>query len=199
MAIFPSNYRFLKECSEYEKQLYIIDTINEDMIDSNVSIRISNTKREDIIRDTNGLYILPLTITYNLDINSSDFLKHNYIDIPIVLNKEILDRFLGYTITIKIDLIFPPDYPFKPPKWILRGLSSCNLNSLRLTNLNYKINNNITNYFNNKIRKWNNCNNGNWSPSTTFVYDIFLFLVDNHDINEITKAAHTFVIENRNT
>ena len=46
MAIFPSNYRFLKECAEYEKQLYIIDTINEDMIDSKVAIRISNTKRE---------------------------------------------------------------------------------------------------------------------------------------------------------
>ena len=187
MNIFPPITRkFLRECDECEKQLYKIDSINEDMIDSNVSIRISNTKREDIIRDNNGLYILPLTITYNLDINSSDFLKHNYIDIPIVLNKEILDRFLGYTITIKIDLIFPPDYPFKPPKWILRGLRSCNLN--------YKINNNLTNYFNDKIKNWNKCNHINWSPArAVIITDVFLFLVDNHDINEITKAAHTYI------
>jgi hypothetical protein len=123
----------------------------------------------------NGAYSIDLTtyethcdihIRYTNTLNYFDLSNNNIAELPLEINR-LINEYLPSYITLHLQMVLTPNYPFTPPIWIMIECNDYLASSLK----------NAETYYRNIVDKHNRTNRSDWSPAFTIECDILAFLV----------------------
>ena len=111
--------------------------------------------------------------------DSVNYIKNNYIGLPIELNRIIANYLIEYkyiklAFTVQTTTIFPFEFPYYPPNWGLL-LTESNMNT------DYKLNK----YFKKLVDRYNKNNYIFWKYNTELEEDIINFILFINHFNKI--------------
>ena len=136
----------------------------------NIPEKDKNGKLKIDVIDT-STFTVTLSINYNYKYDGFYF-----ENLPPEINN-IIDSYLYKPLTLRFQILYPQEYPFKSTIWFLTKVIS-----------HEEDNKNMIIYYSDKVKNHNNLNSSQWQPAMDIHSDILLFISTIIDFDKTITA-----------